>query len=165
MAHARLSDARRLATGEAPRDFYAEVARALRGFVADKLNIAEAGMQVGDAREGMGREGVSGSVIQEVLDCLDHCDLQRFAPPKEDAGEVLIVVTDDGPGIADEHLPRLFERFYRVDKARSRKMGGTGLGLAVVSKIISQHGGRVVIRSRETEGTLVRILLPAQLPT
>jgi hypothetical protein len=87
VAHARLADARRLATGETARDFYAEVARALRGFVADKLNIAEAGMQVSDAKEGMGREGVSESVIREVLDCLEHCDLQRFAPPKEDAGE------------------------------------------------------------------------------
>jgi hypothetical protein len=87
VAHARLADARRLATGETPREFYAEVARALRGFVADKLNIAEAGMKISDAEEGLGREGVSDPVFREVLECLEHCDLQRFAPPKEDAGE------------------------------------------------------------------------------
>ena len=87
VAHARLSEARRLATGEAPREFYAEVSQALRGFVADKMNVAEAGMQRRDAQEGLRKEGVSDEVTQELLDCLDHCDLQRFAPPKEDAGE------------------------------------------------------------------------------
>ena len=87
VAHARLAEAKRLATGEAPREFYAEVARALRGFVADKLDMAEAGMQVADVDGGLRRVGVSDEVVQEVLDCLGHCDLQRFAPPKEDVGE------------------------------------------------------------------------------
>ena len=87
VAHARLAEAKRLATGEASREFYAEVARALRGFVADKLDMAEAGMQVADVDGGLRRVGVSDEVVQEVLDCLGHCDLQRFAPPKEDVGE------------------------------------------------------------------------------
>jgi hypothetical protein len=87
VAHARLAEAKRMATGEAPREFYAEVAKALRGFVSDKLDVAEAGMQARDVDRGLRSEGVPEELVQEVLDCLEHCDLQRFAPPKEDPGE------------------------------------------------------------------------------
>jgi len=76
-----------MASGDSPRDFYAEVARALRGFVADKLNVAEAGMQMKDVEGGLKRAGVSDAVIQEITTCLEHSDLQRFAPPKGDPGE------------------------------------------------------------------------------
>lgn len=69
-------------------------------------------------------------------------------------------VTDNGPGIASKHLPRLFERFYRVDKARTRTQGGTGLGLAIVKHIASIHGGRVEVTSRLGEGSCFRLLLP-----
>ena len=67
---------------------------------------------------------------------------------------------DDGPGIAREHLPRLFERFYRVDKARSRDLGGTGLGLAIVKHIAQVHGGRVSVESVVGGGSTFRIHLP-----
>ncbi|MDE8347707.1 MAG: ATP-binding protein [Acidocella sp.] len=73
---------------------------------------------------------------------------------------VLITVTDDGPGIAREHLPRLTERFYRADKGRSRAVGGTGLGLAIVKHVVSRHRGRLVIESTEGEGTSCHIWLP-----
>jgi two-component system phosphate regulon sensor histidine kinase PhoR len=79
----------------------------------------------------------------------------------EDAGQVLIEVEDQGVGIEKKHHERLFERFYRVDKARSRKMGGTGLGLAIVKHIARAHGGSVEVRSTPGEGSVFRILLRA----
>jgi two-component system phosphate regulon sensor histidine kinase PhoR len=74
---------------------------------------------------------------------------------------VTISVRDHGPGIAKKHLPRLFERFYRVDKARSRDMGGTGLGLAIVKHIVNVHGGEILVDSTPGEGTIFTIHLPA----
>jgi two-component system phosphate regulon sensor histidine kinase PhoR len=85
----------------------------------------------------------------------------------DDAGPELIrlSVIDEGEGIPAEHLPRLTERFYRVDAGRSRSVGGTGLGLAIVKHIVGRHRGRLDIRSRLGEGTSVRVYLPrAQAP-
>ena len=75
-------------------------------------------------------------------------------------GQVTIRIQDQGYGIAKEHIPRLFERFYRVDKARSRKLGGTGLGLALVKHIIQSHGGHVSVDSKPGKGTTFTIHLP-----
>jgi len=74
--------------------------------------------------------------------------------------EVIIRVRDRGCGIEKEHLPRLFERFYRVDKARSRKLGGTGLGLAIVKHIAQAHGGSVDVESTPGQGSVFSIRLP-----
>ena len=74
--------------------------------------------------------------------------------------EVVIFVTDHGPGVPREHLPRLFERFYRVDKARSRDLGGTGLGLAIVKHIAQAHDGSVSVDSGVGRGSTFRIHLP-----
>ncbi|MBE0598237.1 MAG: PAS domain-containing protein [Desulfuromonadales bacterium] len=80
----------------------------------------------------------------------------------EPAGdELLIRVRDWGCGIERQHLPRLFERFYRVDRARSRKQGGTGLGLAIVKHIAQAHGGRVSVQSTPGQGCVFVIHLPA----
>jgi len=75
--------------------------------------------------------------------------------------EVVITVSDQGCGIDKTHLPRLFERFYRVDKARSRQLGGTGLGLAIVKHIAEAHGGRVSVESTPGKGSTFTIHLPA----
>jgi len=69
-------------------------------------------------------------------------------------------VADEGEGIGPDHLPRLTERFYRVDSGRSRAMGGTGLGLAIVKHIIERHRGRLDIASTLGKGTTITILLP-----
>jgi len=73
---------------------------------------------------------------------------------------VNLTVTDHGPGIPRDHLPRVTERFYRVDAARSRESGGTGLGLAIVKHIVERHRGTLAINSTEGVGTVVRIGLP-----
>ena len=73
---------------------------------------------------------------------------------------VAITVADQGDGIAPEHLPRLTERFYRVDAARSRRLGGTGLGLAIVKHIVNRHRGSLTIDSIQGEGTQVTVALP-----
>jgi two-component system phosphate regulon sensor histidine kinase PhoR len=78
----------------------------------------------------------------------------------EATDEIVISVSDHGPGVPREHLPRLFERFYRVDRARSRDLGGTGLGLAIVKHIAQAHGGRVSVDSRVGQGSTFRIHLP-----
>jgi two-component system phosphate regulon sensor histidine kinase PhoR len=75
--------------------------------------------------------------------------------------EVEIAVADTGAGISEKDLPRLTERFYRVDKARSRELGGTGLGLAIVKHIVQAHGGELKIESVLNKGTTVRVFLPA----
>ncbi len=77
---------------------------------------------------------------------------------------VRVTVADRGEGIAPEHLPRLTERFYRVDTSRSRKMGGTGLGLAIVKHIVERHRGQFEIVSRQGEGTRVSFTLPEAAP-
>ena len=76
-------------------------------------------------------------------------------------GLVEVAVVDTGVGIPPADLPRITERFYRVDRARSRELGGTGLGLAIVKHLVAAHGGTLVIESRPGEGTRVRVTLPA----
>jgi two-component system phosphate regulon sensor histidine kinase PhoR len=75
-------------------------------------------------------------------------------------GKAIIEVEDSGVGIEPAHQQRIFERFYRVDKARSRELGGTGLGLAIVKHVAISHGGRVELQSESGKGSLFRIILP-----
>jgi two-component system, OmpR family, phosphate regulon sensor histidine kinase PhoR len=75
---------------------------------------------------------------------------------------VSFVVKDSGPGISPEHLPRLSERFYRVDRSRSRETGGTGLGLAIVKHVTQRHGGELQVESTVGGGSQFTIQLPAR---
>jgi two-component system phosphate regulon sensor histidine kinase PhoR len=77
-------------------------------------------------------------------------------------GMVAIAITDQGEGIAREHIPRLTERFYRVDAARSREMGGTGLGLAIVKHVANRHRGSLEIESTQGTGSTFTLYLPAE---
>jgi len=79
---------------------------------------------------------------------------------KTDDGKVEVFVQDDGPGIPQESLDRVFERFYRVDKARSREQGGTGLGLSIVKHIVQTHGGKVWVKSEVGKGATFFFTLP-----
>ena len=94
----------------------------------------------------------------------------RYTPPggriragwkPADDGGIEFFVEDTGPGIAAEHLPRLTERFYRVDRSRSRETGGTGLGLAIVKHVAQRHGGQVQVQSVVGQGSTFTITLPA----
>ena len=80
---------------------------------------------------------------------------------EEEGGEIHFLVRDTGIGISQEHLPRIFERFYRVDRNRSREMGGTGLGLAIVKHVAQSHKGRVEVDSKPGEGSVFRLILPS----
>ena len=79
---------------------------------------------------------------------------------REENNKLLIRVSDTGIGMAREHLERIFERFYRVDKGRGRKQGGTGLGLSIVKHIVELYNGNIRVDSKENEGTTFETRLP-----
>lgn len=83
----------------------------------------------------------------------------KIALISEDERKIVVNVADDGSGVAAEHLPRLFERFYRIDKGRSRAAGGTGLGLSIVKNAIALHGGTITAENASTGGLCFRITL------
>jgi signal transduction histidine kinase len=105
-------------------------------------------------------------VHQVLFNLLDNA--LRFTPPGGEVrvsaerrnGEVDVHVSDTGPGIAAEHLPRVFERFYRVDPARSRDDGGTGIGLAIARSVVEAHGGRIWAESEPGRGSVFTFELP-----
>ena len=90
----------------------------------------------------------------------ENGEIRMQASPR--GHEIVLSVTDNGIGISKDDLPRIFERFYRADKARSRELGGTGLGLAIVKHIAQLHGGRVEAESELGRGTTIRVVLPGR---
>ncbi len=107
-----------------------------------------------------------GRVEQAVLILVDNA--AKYGPPggritlssEAHSGNLRVTVADEGPGIPEEELPRVFERFYRMDKTRSRKLGGSGLGLPIAKTIVEGHGGRIEAESRVGKGTRMSIYLP-----
>lgn len=123
----------------------------LRFFPAPSLALAGAASELQSAFSNLVSNAVrytpSGGLVEVQL--------------REEAGRAEWTVRDTGPGIAAEHLPRLTERFYRVDRSRSRETGGTGLGLAIVKHVVQRHGGELRMESMPGVGSTFAIVLPA----
>lgn len=131
---------------------------------ADAKNIA---FEI-EAEESLVAEINPPLVEQAVVNLLDNAVKYspagakvRIVARREDRHAVIRVI-DQGCGIEAKHLPRLFERFYRVDKSRSRELGGTGLGLAIVKHIVAAHGGTVTVESRVGQGSTFSLHLPIE---
>jgi two-component system phosphate regulon sensor histidine kinase PhoR len=119
-----------------------------------------------------GDEDQLGQVLQNLVENAikygregGRIELSAGAAPRAGRAGVQIAVQDDGPGIPPIHIPRLTERFYRVNTHRSRAAGGTGLGLAIVKHIVNRHRGHLRIDSTEGAGTTVTVWLPASVET
>ncbi|MTH63799.1 two-component sensor histidine kinase [Paracoccus sp. DK608] len=137
---------------------------AAAGVAIEQVGLADRAVQLpGDADqlvqvfhnliENAVKYGAGGGLVTITLERLDHEPVMR-------GPAWAIAVADKGEGIDPRHLPRLTERFYRVDTHRSREQGGTGLGLAIVKHIISRHRGRLRIESKKGEGSRFIVILP-----
>jgi heavy metal sensor kinase len=124
-------------------------------------------LEIDPARDGQVVAGDPGQLRQALVNLIDNA--LKYTPEggsvevrltAAGAGGMAVTVADTGEGIPPEHLPRVFDRFYRVDKARSREMGRTGLGLAIVKGIVEGHGGRVELTSEVGRGTVCTVTLP-----
>jgi signal transduction histidine kinase len=102
---------------------------------------------------------VLGNLVDNAVRHTPSGTVTLFSEPYD--GGVLVGVRDTGVGIAPEHLPRIFERFYRVDPGRSREEGGTGLGLAIVKHLVEAHGGRARAASEPGRGTTISARFPS----
>ena len=144
-------------------------ARRLVDQVTMQARLVSAGRHTIEAEAGVAAElAGSATELQSALGNL-VMNAVRYTP---DGGRIVVrwldradgggqfEVTDTGPGIAREHLPRLTERFYRVDSGRSRQSGGTGLGLAIVKHVMQRHGGEIEIESEPGRGSIFRLVLP-----
>ena len=105
------------------------------------------------------RHGVTNVLYNAIKYTPNKGEIRVVVTPSA-SGDASIEVRDTGPGIAAAHRERIFERFYRVDDARSRETGGTGLGLAIARWAVEANGGRIEIESDEGHGSLFRIVLP-----
>jgi signal transduction histidine kinase len=101
------------------------------------------------------------NIIHNAVKCSPNGGAITVRVESEAPGQVRIEVADNGPGIAEEHVARIFDRFYRVDESRSRDAGGAGLGLAITQWAIRAHGGSIRVRTAPGEGSAFQILLPS----
>lgn len=136
---------------------------------ADQMRLLAEDKQIALKCAAAGRvevEGDRGRVKQVVVNLLDNAIKYTGEGGKVEitvgvaSGSAVLEVTDSGVGIPSEAIPHVFERFYRVDKARSRQMGGAGLGLSIVKSICAAHQGRVSVESSEGKGSRFRVELP-----
>jgi two-component system sensor histidine kinase SenX3 len=119
--------------------------------------VSGIGLQVHHASNGAHVESDRRQVVSAIVNLLDNA--VKYSEPGSD-DDVVIVVSDHGIGVPSRDLERIFERFYRVDQARSRDTGGTGLGLSIVRHVAQAHGGDVSVESIEGEGSTFRLRLP-----
>ena len=132
-----------------------------RKFMAKNLKVAidlPADFSIVRADEALLREIFDNLLDNAVKYSRKHGEIHLGAQPR--GSEIVLSLSDDGVGIGQEDLPRIFERFYRADKARSGELGGTGLGLSIVKHIAQLHGGRVEAESELGRGTRIRVILP-----
>jgi signal transduction histidine kinase len=123
------------------------------------LLVAPAPGIVVDGDRGLLRQALANLLENAVKYCGRGARIELAA--RGVAGGVELSVSDTGPGIPYQDQPRVFERFYRVDKGRSREQGGTGLGLSIVKHVAEAHGGSATLESRPGAGATFRITLPA----
>jgi len=101
------------------------------------------------------------NVVRNAMESVEKVQTRSIRMDiRQENREILIEVHDTGPGIAAEHLPRLAERFYRVDRSRSRETGGTGLGLAITKHVMQRHGGELRIDSVVGQGSTFKLIFP-----
>lgn len=146
------------AAGGKPIDFSVSVEEACRQVLADPAGLRQI---LSNLLSNACRYTPAGGEISVRARCLPPRSAAAGVAAGEERGEVEIAVRDTGAGIPAQHLGRIFERFYRVDPARSRQEGGTGLGLAIVKHLVEAHGGRVSAESELGRGTTIRFTLPA----
>jgi signal transduction histidine kinase len=131
---------------------------------------SEAGIVLRDESASAPLIGDDDLLVQVLVNLLDNAIAHTPAGgeirvgSREGANTVRFWVHDQGCGIPEEHLPRIFDRFYRVDESRQRSRGGAGLGLSICRAIIDAHGGRIEVVSREHDGTKVDVILPSAPP-
>jgi signal transduction histidine kinase len=123
-----------------------------------------------DGNEGVSMKGDRVFLMQALVNIIDNA--VKYSPDggtihvrvySEQAGTIRLEVGDSGPGIAPEHVDRIFNRFYRVDNSRTRQAGGTGLGLAIAQWAVRVHGGDIQLLSTPGSGCTFRISLPAPI--
>jgi len=166
----QLLDLSRLESGELPLEREEVLLAQLVSEVLSEIEVSRAGKGVsveGRVDEGLPPVWANRERVHQVLfNLLDNA--VRFTPPggrvtvsaSRHDGSCEVRVADTGPGIAPQHLPHLFERFYRVDPARSREDGGTGIGLAIARSVVEAHGGRIWAESELGRGSVFTFELP-----
>lgn len=105
-------------------------------------------------------EQIMMNLLENAIRYTDEGEITVHVDEDVDGDTVLFIVEDTGIGIPEEELPYVFERFYRVEKSRSRQYGGTGLGLSIVKKLVELHGGKIRITSQPGVGTRCEVRLP-----
>jgi len=138
-------------------DLLAEVRQSVQGAYPDRGLTAE--VKSGRLLEGNYKQLYS-AVSNLVINALKYSDGDVDIRWMDRDGDSCLCVTDRGPGIDSGHLPRLTERFYRVDKSRSQDTGGTGLGLAIVKHVLAGHGAQLEIDSELGVGSTFRCVFP-----